>query len=185
MDLQNDRILDCQAEDLIRDYKDGGPAELVVDTVQRQLECCGFLGVEDWAREAENLVQVRAARANNRSVTSAMWLPASCCKEAACSLGNAFAESCQDKIRDNYLNPNNAIGLLGMISSKTRIHLFNSLFTRNLHHRRCLLHDSDPAHLAGYVLHCKKVRADNDSKKQGYLTLHCFQSENVCNGSVQ
>ena len=98
---------------MIRDYKDGGPAELVVDTVQRQLECCGFLGVEDWAREAENLVQVRAARANNRSVTSVMWLPASCCKEAACSLGNAFAESCQDKIRDNYLNPNNAIGLLG------------------------------------------------------------------------
>ena len=150
---------------MIRDYKDGGPAELVVDTVQRQLECCGFLGVEDWAREAENLVQVRAARANNRSVTSAMWLPASCCKEAACSLGNAFAESCQDKIRDNYLNPNNAIGLLGMISSKTRIRLINSLFTRNLHHRRCLLHDSDPAHLAGYVLHCKKVRADNE--KQG------------------
>ena len=185
MDLQNDRILDCQAEDLIRDYKDGGPAELVVDTVQRQLECCGFLGVEDWAREAENLVQVRAARANNRSVTSAMWLPASCCKEAACSLGNAFADSCQDKIRDNYLNPNNAIGLLGMISSKTRIHFFNSPLTRNLHHRRCLLHDSDLADLAGYVLHCKKVRADNDSKKQGYLTLHCFQSEIVCNGSVQ
>ena len=182
--MQNDRILDCQAEDLIRDYKDGGPAELVVDTVQRQLECCGFLGVEDWAREAENLVQVRAARANNRSVTSVMWLPASCCKEAACSLGNAFADSCQDKIRENYLNPNNAIGLLGMIS-KTRIHFFNSPLTRNLHHRRRLLHDSDPAHLAGYVLHCKKVRADNNCKKQGYLTLHCFQSENVCYGSVQ
>ena len=150
---------------MIRDYKDGGPAELVVDTVQRQLECCGFLGVEDWAREAETLVQVRAARANNRSVTSGMWLPASCCKEAACSLGNAFADSCQDKIRDNYLNPNNAIGLLGMISSKTRIHFFNSPLTRNLHHRRCLLHDSDPAHLAGYVLHCKKVSADNDSQE--------------------
>ena len=110
---------------MIRDYKDGGPAELVVDTVQRQLECCGFLGVEDWAREAENLVQVRAARANNRSVSSVMWLPASCCKEAACSLGNAFAESCQDKIRENYLNPNNAIGLLGKISSKIRIYLIH------------------------------------------------------------
>ena len=123
--MENDRILDFQAEDLIRDYKDGGPAELVVDTVQRQLECCGFLGVEDWAREAENLVQVRAARANNRSVSSVMWLPASCCKEAACSLGNAFAESCRDKIRENYLNPNNAIGLLGKISSKIRIYLIH------------------------------------------------------------
>jgi len=98
------------AKDLINKYKveEGGSAKIVIDTVQRQLQCCGYDDMLDW-RPEEGLT-------NNVTIggRGQPWLPVSCCNSAPCTEDEAFQEPCKLKLRENALNPNTAIGIIGI-----------------------------------------------------------------------
>merc|ERR1739838_249443 len=68
------------AKDLINKYKieEGGSAKIVIDTVQRQLECCGYDDILDWRPEEGS---GRGVSGDNVTAgeRGQPWLPASCC----------------------------------------------------------------------------------------------------------
>lgn len=101
------------AKDLINKYKleEGGSAKIVIDTVQRQLQCCGYDDMLDWRPE-----EVRGGSGDNVTIGSRgqPWLPVSCCNSAPCTEDKAFQEPCKLKLRENALNPNTAIGIIGI-----------------------------------------------------------------------
>jgi len=103
------------AKDLIDKYKieEGGSAKIVIDTVQRQLQCCGYDNILDWRPEESS-----GSGVSGDNVTAGgrgqPWLPASCCNSPPCTEEKAFQEPCKMKLRENALNPNTAIGLVGI-----------------------------------------------------------------------
>jgi len=101
------------AKDLINKYKveEGGSAKIVIDTVQRQLQCCGYDDMLDWRPE-----EVRGGSGDNVTIggRGQPWLPVSCCNSAPCTEDKAFQEPCKLKLRENALNPNTAIGIIGI-----------------------------------------------------------------------
>jgi len=103
------------AKDLINKYKveEGGSAKIVIDTVQRQLQCCGYDDILDWRPEEG---QARGGSGNNVTIggRGQPWLPVSCCNSAPCTEDKAFQEPCKLKLRENALNPNTAIGIIGI-----------------------------------------------------------------------
>ena len=100
---------------MIDKYKieEGGSAKIVIDTVQRQLQCCGYDNILDWRPEESS-----GSGVSGDNVTAGgrgqPWLPASCCNSPPCTDEKAFQEPCKMKLRENALNPNTAIGLVGM-----------------------------------------------------------------------
>jgi len=101
------------AKDLINKYRveEGGSAKIVIDTVQRQLQCCGYDDMLDWRPE-----EVRGGSGDNVTIggRGRPWLPVSCCNSAPCTEDKAFQEPCKLKLRENALNPNTAIGIIGI-----------------------------------------------------------------------
>ena len=93
--------------------EEGGSAKIVIDTVQRQLQCCGYDDMLDWRPE-----EVRCRSGDNVTIggRGQPWLPVSCCNSAPCTEDKAFQEPCKLKLRENALNPNTAIGIIGMLS---------------------------------------------------------------------
>ena len=102
---------------MINSYKTsgGGSAKLILDTVQRELQCCGYDSMEDWFLELENAVV--QPRGDSRSSSLNRSLPDSCCPAEIeeCSPEHAFSSPCRESIMKNYLSPNNAIGLIGTV----------------------------------------------------------------------
>lgn len=117
LDVKMDSPLKPLAKDLINSYKTsgGGSAKLILDTVQRELQCCGYDSMEDWFLELENAVV--QPRGESRSSSLNRSLPDSCCPAEIeeCSPDEAFSSPCRESIMKNYLSPNNAIGLIGIL----------------------------------------------------------------------
>jgi uncharacterized membrane protein YgcG len=103
------------AIDLINKYKieEGGSAKIVIDTVQTQLQCCGYDDMLDW-RPEEVAIIGRGVSRDNVTIRDQDWLPRSCCGAAPCTQDKAFREPCKLKLRENALNPNTAIGIIGI-----------------------------------------------------------------------
>jgi len=103
-----DSVMDSYLSDKISQYQQGegkGMFDVVIDTVQRDLQCCGFKSLADWAG----------------------IYPSSCCPgncagqgleclqvEENCLENNTFTTSCLDKIRSNLLEPSSMIGVIGL-----------------------------------------------------------------------
>ena len=94
---------------MINEYneEEGGSAKMVIDTVQRQLQCCGYGSMRDWRPEGV------LGSERERGVSGEPWLPSSCCSSAPCTEDKAFIEPCKMKLRENALNPHTAIGMIG------------------------------------------------------------------------
>ena len=99
-----------------------GSAKLILDTVQRELQCCGYDSVEDWLvekkEEAGVIPRGGGAILQNTSFNSLLRrLPDSCCPVEVedCTPDDAFSLPCRESIGKNYLSPNNAIGLTGIL----------------------------------------------------------------------
>jgi len=105
--------LEAMSLELIRQYQSGsnGAAHIIIDAVQRELQCCGFNSFEDWnsgvSMKTQDLVM-------ERTLTS--HLPSSCCplNERICSYEAAFITPCVDMIHESYLNHDNVIGVIGI-----------------------------------------------------------------------
>ena len=99
---------------MINKYKieEGGSAKIVIDTVQIQLQCCGYDDMLDW-RPEEVAIIGRGVSRDNVTIRDQDWLPRSCCGAAPCTQDKAFREPCKLKLRENALNPNTAIGIIG------------------------------------------------------------------------
>ena len=91
---------------------------IAVVTIQRQLQCCGYDDMLDW-RPEEGLGIGRGRGVSGDNVTiggrDQLWLPSSCCNSAPCTEDKAFQEPCKLKLRENALNPNTAIGIIGIM----------------------------------------------------------------------
>jgi len=83
--------------------KTGGIFNLVIDTVQRDLQCCGFLSPSEWSD----------------------IFPASCCQDKCteqycedqeCVLENIHINTCKELIKSNLLQPTSVIGIIGIMS---------------------------------------------------------------------
>jgi len=105
-----DSLMVPLAKDLINkyNYEEGGSAKMIVDTVQIQLQCCGYDSKLNW-RPEEILGSEKV-----RDVSGEPWLPSSCCSSAPCTEDKAFSEPCKMKLRENALNPHTAIGMIGI-----------------------------------------------------------------------
>ena len=114
---------------MIDKYKieEGGSAKIVIDTVQRQLQCCGYDDILDWRPEESSGSGVVSGDNVTTGGRGQPWLPASCCNSPPCTEEKAFQEPCKMKLRENALNPNTAIGLVGMFMI-CLVHKF--MFTR-------------------------------------------------------
>ena len=95
---------------MIDKYKveEGGSAKIIIDTVQRQLQCCGYDDILDWRPEAGIFGDNVTIEGRDQP-----WLPSSCCNSSPCTEENAFKDPCKMKLRENALNPDTAIGLIG------------------------------------------------------------------------
>jgi len=99
-----DSVMDSYVADKITLYRQNeGIFNLVIDTMQRDLQCCGFKSSSDWAGS----------------------FPASCCldtcvgqdcleEEQECLLDNVHSSSCLEMIRSNLLEPGSMIGIIGL-----------------------------------------------------------------------
>jgi len=103
-----DSVMDSYVSEKITQYHLGeGIFNLVIDTVQRDLQCCGFRKQSDWSGS----------------------FPASCCpdscagqgqgcllvEENLCVADSAYNTSCLEKIRSSLLNPGSSmIGVIGV-----------------------------------------------------------------------
>eukprot|EP00088_Acartia_fossae_P052416 TRINITY_DN5920_c0_g1_i2.p1 TRINITY_DN5920_c0_g1~~TRINITY_DN5920_c0_g1_i2.p1 ORF type:complete len:313 (+),score=62.50 TRINITY_DN5920_c0_g1_i2:70-1008(+) len=110
-----DSSLDPMARDLISQYKTekhGGTAHIIIDSVQRELECCGYNSLNDW----KDAVITPRSMEHNDATDDDMMFPASCCplNVTSCTMEDVFNVSCREIIQDNYLNPDNVIGLIGI-----------------------------------------------------------------------
>ena len=101
-----------QSLELIHQYQAGsnGAAHIIVDAVQRELQCCGYNSIDDW-----NLGVSMKARGKIMESTLTTIFPVSCCpiNEMVCNYDNAFITPCVDLIKESYLNYDNIIGLIG------------------------------------------------------------------------
>ena len=109
-----DSSLDPMARDLISQYKTekhGGTAHIIIDSVQRELECCGYNSLNDWK---EAVITPRSMETND-TIGDEMKFPDSCCplNVTRCTVEDVFTVPCREVIQDNYLNPDNVIGLIG------------------------------------------------------------------------
>ena len=142
---------------MINKYKieEGGSAKIVIDTVQIQLQCCGYDDMLDW-RPEEVAIIGRGVSRDNVTIRDQDWLPRSCCGAAPCTQDKAFREPCKLKLRENALNPNTAIGIIGKMESYCRLlQMFISF--RNICHHPGLFHRQHISYLPHHVLHCSKV----------------------------
>jgi len=123
LDVKMDSPLKPLAKDLIISYKSSevGSAKLILDTVQRELQCCGYDSLEDWLEEEEinaGIIPRGSGISRNSSSSSRLLrsLPATCCPVEVedCTPEDAFSLPCRESIGKNYLSPNNAIGLTGI-----------------------------------------------------------------------
>jgi len=99
----DDTVMDSFIADRIAEYHEQNHTfNLVIDTVQQDLSCCGFKSPEDW----------------NKS------FPVSCCKiscvdrqecpSAECVADLTFPDGCLDMIRSRLLHPTGTIGMIGV-----------------------------------------------------------------------
>jgi len=99
--------------ELIRQYQSGpnGAAHIIVDAVQRELQCCGYNSIDDWRLGMSMKTQDKLME---RTLTT--FLPASCCpiNERVCNNDNAFTTPCVDLMKESYLNYDNLLGLIGI-----------------------------------------------------------------------
>lgn len=101
-----DSVMDSYVSEKITQYHLGeGVFNLVIDTVQRDLQCCGFRNLSDWSGS----------------------FPASCCpdscagqeqecleEEEVCVEDSVHLTSCLEMIRSSLLNPDSMIGVIGV-----------------------------------------------------------------------
>lgn len=110
----NSRSMELLSLELIHQYQAGsnGAAHIIVDAVQRELQCCGYNSIDDW-----NLGVSMKARGKIMESTLTTIFPVSCCpiNEMVCNYDNAFITPCVDLIKESYLNYDNIIGLIGII----------------------------------------------------------------------
>ena len=90
---------------------------MIIDSVQQQLQCCGYDGKTDWVHN-KHLMMPRGVDLNNDEVSEddRDLLPGSCCPPsvARCSLEQGFDTPCRAAIKENFLKPNNVIGIMGI-----------------------------------------------------------------------
>ena len=98
---------------MINKYKieEGGSAKIVIDTVQTQLQCCGYDDMLDW-RPEEVAIIGRGVSRDNVTICDQDWLPSSCCGAAPCTQHKAFRELYNLKLRVNAQNLNTSIGMI-------------------------------------------------------------------------
>jgi len=99
-----DSVMESFVTDRIAKYSQNGSIfNLVIDTVQRDLQCCGFKSSSEWSNS----------------------FPASCCfdsctaeecleVEQVCQLENVHTSSCLEMIRARLLQPDSMVGLIGV-----------------------------------------------------------------------
>jgi len=101
-----DSVMDSYVSGKISQYHHGeGVFNMVIDTVQRDLQCCGFKSLSDWSGN----------------------FPPSCCPgtcdgqgveclqvEKECMGNNVYTSTCLEMIRSNLLEPGSMIGAIGL-----------------------------------------------------------------------
>jgi len=97
-----DSVMDSFVMDKIAQYNQSeGIFNLVIDTVQRDLQCCGFKSSSDWSGR----------------------FPSSCCPdnctnqicvEVGCALETVYTSSCLEMIRSDLLHPGSMVGMIGV-----------------------------------------------------------------------
>jgi len=96
-------VIDSFMAEKISEYNEtGGIFNRVIDSVQRDLQCCGFLSPSEWSD----------------------IFPASCCQdkcteqgcqEQDCVLENIHINTCKQLIKSNLLQPTSVIGIIGVL----------------------------------------------------------------------
>eukprot|EP00092_Neocalanus_flemingeri_P000955 GFUD01001018.1.p1 GENE.GFUD01001018.1~~GFUD01001018.1.p1 ORF type:complete len:293 (-),score=63.28 GFUD01001018.1:59-937(-) len=99
-----DSVMESFVTDKISQYNQSeGIFNLVIDTVQRDLQCCGFRSSSDWSGS----------------------FPASCCPDTCaeeeclevgqeCLLQRVYTSNCLEMIRSQLLQPSSMVGLIGV-----------------------------------------------------------------------
>ena len=89
-----DSIMDNLVAEKISEYhlKNNSVFNLIIDTVQQDLECCGFKSSDDWGE----------------------YFPWSCCHGHTCHAENIFEDGCQPLIWSHLLETKSAVGVLGI-----------------------------------------------------------------------
>jgi len=96
-------VMDSFVTERISQYNQSGSIfDIVIDTVQRDLQCCGFKSSSDWVDS----------------------FPASCCPSSCnagdcrlvgeCLSDNVYVSGCLDMIRVHLLQPDSLVGLIGV-----------------------------------------------------------------------
>jgi len=102
-DIDNNSVIDSFMVQRIDQYdKTGGILRLIIDSVQRDLQCCGFVSPSDWSKV----------------------FPDSCCQNqcpsegcedhVSCVLENIHNNTCKQVIKSNLLQPTSIIGIIGV-----------------------------------------------------------------------
>jgi len=90
-----DSVIDSFVSEKISEYNSSQDLfNLVIDTVQRDLQCCGFKSASDWSGE----------------------YPHSCCDKVQeeCGEENIYNSTCKEDIRSNLLQPTSVLGVIGV-----------------------------------------------------------------------
>ena len=120
-------------QDMIHQYSQP-PVKMLIDAVQQELQCCGYDSKEDWllssglvvARLEQELKDVEDMESNNSSTAQKLQdskedlLPRSCCisQFRKCQVIEGFSKPCKEAIRENFLKPNNVIGIMSKLLIK-------------------------------------------------------------------